>query len=339
MNLFNLVGKLVLDSQEYEQGIDQAKDKNQEFEQSTSNTSAVAAAKWAAVAAAVMKVISVIKNLVVDSTQYADNIKNMAQIYGYTTQEIQEMNSVAEQSGKSLERVLRGIQSSGQTAAEYLGLTAEEYQDMVDQAYQYGTILSDEALNRVDALGDRVTYLKAQWRAAITALLSGEEGSEEAVAQFFENLKDIVERYSPMIIQFAVKLLITVAKGLVKVLPEIVEELVATLVEEVYSVNWYKVGWDIQVAIFKGFWNGMKNLGKKLLKKLGIDIGDNDELETVSDADITSKDYAVTESSTQKIDVTVKAEGDTPISEMNAELVGGAIAEQIDDILGRRLNG
>lgn len=342
MDLFNLVGRLVLNTDDYDKGIDEAKGKNEEFEESTDKTSVAAAAKWAAIGAAVMKVVSTIKNLIVDSTQYADNIKNMAQIYGYTTQEIQEMKSVAEQSGKSLERVLRAIQSSGQTAAEYLGLTQEEYEGMVAEAYRYGTILSDQALDTVDAFGDRIAYMKSEWTAAITSSLAGEEGAEEALEKFFDNVMNFVEKYSPTIIKFSVKLLLTVAQALIRVLPQVVQDLISTALEELYSVNWFEVGINLINAIIKGVWEGLKGAGKNILKLFGIDLGDEDSDYAIDAADamrISSNDYTVTESATQKIDVNIKYDGDTPISEMNAELVGGALAQQIDEILGRRLNG
>lgn len=339
MNLFNLIGKLVLDTSDYDKGIEEAKGKNSEFVESTGKSTAAAVAKWAAVAAAVAKVISTVKKLVVDSTQYADNIKNMAQIYGYSVREIQEMQSVAEQSGKSLERVLRGIKSSGQTAAEYLGLSADEYAAMVDEAYKFGTILKEDALNAVDALGDRITYLKGQWTAAITALLANEEGAEQALEAFFDNVGDFVEQYAPTIARFAVRLFQRIVLALVKVAPQIISDLIDAIIEEFFAVNWIEVGYNIITGIAKGIFKG---IGRFFGKLFGINTESGTQAAQTQDfagANIAANDYEVTENVTQKIDVNLKYEGDTPLAESNAQAIGNVVAQQIDEILGRRLNG
>ena len=338
MNLFNLFGKLTLDTSDYERGIDDARSSNESFEASTSKTSAATAGKWAAVAAAIMAVAKVIKGLVVDATQYTDKIMNMAQLYGYTTKEIQEMMSVAEQSGKSIEEVLKGIRSSGQTAAEYLGLTVEEYKSMVEEAYRYGIILSDEAIRRVDAFGDRVSYLKAEWTAAISALLADEEGAEEAVEQFFKNVEKTVDDYAPMIIKFTIRLTLRVMKAVGEVLPEVYEDLMNSFAEYFISFDWYRLGFIAAKGIIKGLIHGLGNLGKKIFGITDEDVDESDS-PVLRSSNIGSNDYEVTENVTQKIDVSLRYDGDTPIGRENAELVGGAVASQIDAILGRRLNG
>ena len=340
MNLFRLVGELVLDTSNYDKGIKDATKQNEEFAENTGKNALVAAGKWALVGGAILKVASTIKGLIIDSTQYSDNIKNMAQIYGYSVREIQEMQSVAEQSGKSLERVLRGIRSSGQTAAEYLGLSTEEYAAMVDEAYRFGTILSEDAINNVDALGDRIQYLKSEWTAAITALLANEDGAEQAVDAFFENVGGIVDDYAPAIVRFFVRLLLKVAQGLLKVAPQIIGDFIDAVIDTVLSINWIDVGFKIIKAILQGIWRGLGRIGKKIF---GIeDKGETafgEEEPLLSSPRIGAGDYRVEESVNHKIDVNLKFDGDTPIGEENAQLVGENLAQQIDEILGRRLNG
>lgn len=339
MNLFNLVGKLILDTSDYDKGINDAKNKNAELAEDTGKNALIAAGKWALIVAAIAKVGNSIKGLIVDSTQYVDNIKNMAQIYGYSVQEIQEMQSVAEQSGKSLERVLRGIKSSGQTAAEYLGLSVEEYQAMVDEAYRFGTILSEDSVNAVDALGDRIQYLKSEWTAAITALLAGEKNAEEAVDAFFENVGDLIDENTPRIVSFAVKLLFKVVQGLVQVIPQAVGDLIASAIETLFSVNWIEVGLKLIKSILVGVWRGISAPFRRLF---GLDENDEDAIGNAGDfiqTNIRGNDYRVSESVSQKIDVNLRFEGDTPVSSSNAEIIGDALAQHIDEILGRRLDG
>ena len=340
MNIFNLFGKLTLDTSDYEKGINTAKQSNAELASDTQKKSGIVMSKWAAVAAAVIAVANGIKKLVVSTTQYADNIKNMAQIYGYTTKEIQEMQSVAEQSGKSLERVLRGIRSSGQTAAEYLGLSAEEYNKMVQDAYKFNTILSDETLDRVDALGDRITYLKGAFKAVLVSALADDEASEQAVEMWFENLSATIEEYTPMIIRFVLKLVFTIVKSIIKELPTIVTQITESFFEELFKINWFEVG----VKIGEALWNGIKSTFKKLGEWLGITSGndsvDDMSLEDYSNFDLSSNDYEITENSTQKIDVSLSVTGDgTAVGESNANVVGSALADTIDEMLGRKLNG
>lgn len=342
MNIFNLFGKLTLDNKDYTKGIDEAKGANDSLVKSTGAASAASALSWAAVGAAVLAVANKIKQLVVDSTQYADNIKNMAQIYGYTTREIQEIQSVAEQSGKSLERVLRATQSSGKSVQEYLGLTNEQYAEMVDNAYRFNTILGDETIDRVDALGDRVTYLKGQWQAVVTSLLANEEGAEEAVDMFFDNVMRLVEDYTQPIISFAVRLLISVVRGLVPQIPNIMAELVSAVIDAIFDINWVQVGIDIIKRMFQGI---TQAFGKFWGRLFGINR-DTTTIDTgaanlaASAVDIGANDYEVTENVTQRIDLSLSVTGDgTAIGSANAEVVGDVLADRLDEILGRRLNG
>lgn len=340
MNIFNLFGRLTLDTSEYEKGINTAKEKNTELTQDTQKKSSIITSKFAAIAAAVVAVANGIKKLVVSTTQYVDNIKNLAQIYGYTTQEIQEMQSVAEQSGKSLERVLRGIRSSGQTAAEFLGLSEEKYAEMVQDAYKFNTILGDETLDRVDALGDRITYLKGQFKSVLVSMLADDEASEQAIEAWFNNLQSTVEEYTPMIIKFVLKLAFTIVKAIIKELPQIVTQITEAFFDELFKINWFEVG----IKIGEALWNGIKSTFKKLGEWLGITSGDDGvddmSLEDYSNFDLSSNDYEITENSTQKIDVSLSVTGDgTAVGESNAQVVGSALANSIDDILGRKLNG
>lgn len=344
MNIFNLFGKLTLDTSDYEKGIDTAKQGNASLETNTAKTTGAVAIKWAAVATAVLAVANGIKKLIVSTTQYADNIKNMAQIYGYTVQEIQEMQSVAEQSGKSLERVLRGIRTNGQTAAEYLGLSNEEYAKMVQNAYDFNTILSTETLDAVDALGDRITYLKSSFKAVLVSVLADDEAAEQAVDSWFDNVSKLVEQYTPMIIKFTLKLAFTITKAIIRELPTIVTQIVDAFFTELFNINWFEAGKKIGEAMWNGIKSAFKRFGEMLGKLFGIKSsvgGDNTNLmQDYSNFDIGSNDYEVTENVTQKIDVSLNVSGDgTAVGESNAKIVGSALADSIDEILGRKLNG
>ena len=346
MNIFNLFGKLTLDTGEYTQGIEQAKQSNTDLTNHTQKNGLKTVAVWAAIAAAIIKVANSVKKLVTDSTAYVDNIKNMAQIYGYTTKEIQEMQSVAEQSGKSLERVLRATKSSGETFYEYLGLTKEQYDQMVQQAYEFNTIMGDEALDRVDALGDRITYLKSEFKAMVTAMLSGDENSEQAVQSFIDNILAIVQDYAPVISKFITKLVTMLVRSVIKILPDLVAEIMDAVADVLANVNWLELAWEIVKGLAKAIIELIKGIGKTFVGLIkGIFSGkDTDEGDFMagdySDYVDGASDFEVTENSSQKIDISLSVAGDgTAVGENNAQIVGSALADTIDNMLGRKLNG
>lgn len=105
MNIFNLFGKITLDTLDYTKGIDTAKAKNTELETSTSNMSAKSVISWAAIATAVVKVVEVVKGLIVDTVNYADKMGDLAAKYDTTSKTIQEFNYLATQTGTTVETI------------------------------------------------------------------------------------------------------------------------------------------------------------------------------------------------------------------------------------------
>lgn len=128
MNLFNLTGKLTIDTTEYEKGIDTAKQKNNELTKDTKNTSGKSKAAWAAVAAAVLAVVKGVADLIVNTAKYADEIGDLAQKWGFTTKEIQEFDYWATMSGTNLQSLLTGMRGlvnqaeAGASAFDKLGV-------------------------------------------------------------------------------------------------------------------------------------------------------------------------------------------------------------------------
>ena len=105
MNIFNLFGKITLDTLDYTKGIDTAKAKNTELETSTSNMSAKSVISWAAIATAIVKVVQVMKQLIVDTLNYADTFDDMSAKYDTSVKSLQEFNYMASQTGTSLEAI------------------------------------------------------------------------------------------------------------------------------------------------------------------------------------------------------------------------------------------
>lgn len=93
INLFNLVAKLSLDSDEYNEKIEQAKKKGEELSVITKKKHSMAmVAGWTAVAVAVGAVIKKVADLAMATMNYADQVGDIAEQWGFTTKEIQEFD-------------------------------------------------------------------------------------------------------------------------------------------------------------------------------------------------------------------------------------------------------
>ena len=110
MNLFNLMAKLTLDTSDYDKKITEVKGKNIEVSNNTKKQIGIGAvAGWTALAAAIVAVIKQIVQLGVQTAQYADQIGDVAQKWGFSTQEIQEFDYWATMNGTTLESLLTGM--------------------------------------------------------------------------------------------------------------------------------------------------------------------------------------------------------------------------------------
>lgn len=109
MNIFNLFAKITLDKESYEKGIDDAKKKNKDFEKSAKETGNKSALAFGAIASAIILVTKATIDLIRATADYADQIGDLAQKWGFTTQEIQEFEYWATMSGTTLESLLTGM--------------------------------------------------------------------------------------------------------------------------------------------------------------------------------------------------------------------------------------
>ena len=104
MNVFSLFASLKLDKSEYEKGIEEAKEKGEDFAEHTEKkVSPKAAAGWMAIIAVIVKLIQSIGKLAKESMDYADTVGDLAAKYGVTTDAISEMQYIADQSSTSIE--------------------------------------------------------------------------------------------------------------------------------------------------------------------------------------------------------------------------------------------
>lgn len=368
MNLFNLYARLTLDDSDYEKKIGNAKKEadglatafvvgskrssaamgavgvattavGQKLGDLTTKTLAngiKTVASWAGITLAIGATVEMFKNLIYNTTEYAGSIKDLAQVYGMTYKQIQEVNYLAQESGKNAEWAIRKAQSTGQEYWEVLGLSNEEYKEMISNAHEMGLILSNEVVDGADELGDAISHLKYQWQAVLAGLLGGDANAEQNLTKFFDRLFSVVEKFMPAIIQFVVKLTARLVVALVQYIPQFVGLLINEVINAIFSVDWLQVGFDIIKAIIQGVING---LGELLfgwigdifgfeLPKLDLGVGQSNKIDVGSN-------YEITESVNQELTINIKSEGVTA----NDKVVAGSVEDLIDKALGDLLGG
>lgn len=132
MDLFNLRAKLTLDVEDYENKIDNAKEKSKDFKDKTEkNIGIISADAWTNLAGKVINVAKQIAQASLETINYVDNIGDLAGKWGFTTQEIQEFDYWATMNGTTLESLLTGMRGlvnqaeAGASAFETLGVSVK----------------------------------------------------------------------------------------------------------------------------------------------------------------------------------------------------------------------
>lgn len=328
----------MLDDKDYKEKLANAQTEASKNEIQNAQKSKIATvAKWTAIGTAVAGVVAITKKLLTTATEYAGTVKDLAQLYSVTTEKVQELNYIAQESGKSAEWALRKAKSSGQEYYEVLGLTAEQYDKMVANAKEMGLIMSTDVLNSADALGDSVSALKYQWQAVLTTLLAGADNADEVFQNFVDRVIAFVNKVAPQVVTFAVKLAINVAIALVKIAPQLVAELISTLIDVIFETNWVQVGIDIMKAIAEGVINMFVKMINTLFGWLGVNIPEVDfnvggGMKT---SNVVGADYEITENSSQELTIRVESNGVTA----NDKAVASSLEDLIDEKIGKMLGG
>lgn len=131
INIFNLFGKLTLDNSDYKNKIEESKQKNNEFAGSTQKMSGKSVIAWGAILTIIIMVLNKVKDLILETANYADQIGDLAEKWGFTTQQIQEFDYWATMSGTTLESLLtamRGLVNqaeAGSNAFRKLGVNVK----------------------------------------------------------------------------------------------------------------------------------------------------------------------------------------------------------------------
>lgn len=335
MNIFNLTASLTLDDKNYKTQIEEAKKQTESVATTTEKTSLKTALSWGAIGASVLVVVNKIKDLMYNTTEWAGAIKDLAQVYGMTYEQIQEVNYLAQESGKNAEWAIRKAQSSGQAYWEVLGLTNEEYQEMIANAREMGIILSDDLVDGADRLGDQISQLKYQWQAVLAGLLAGDVNAEENLSKFFDRVMEFAEEFMPVAIQFSIRLFKEIAIALIQYAPQLVTQLINEIINIIFEINWFDVGWNIMKGIAEGIINATSNFLFGWLKTFGIDPPQVDFGVGEASAIDTGTSYEITEKVQEELTIRVESSGVTS----NDKAVANSLEDLIDEKLGKLLGG
>lgn len=159
--LFDLFAKLTLDSSEYDEGLDAAKEKASGFGGVVKSAAKVGVAAFAAVGTAAVGAGTALVKGAGEVAVYGDNIDKMSQKMGLSAQAYQEWDAVMQHSGTSMEamkasmKTLANAAETGSEAFEKLGISQEELASMSQEQLFERTI---SALQNVEDETQR-TYL------------------------------------------------------------------------------------------------------------------------------------------------------------------------------------
>jgi len=159
--LFKLVAKLTLDTTEFDQNTDRAKEEAGNFGESLVNAGKIGVAALASIGTAVVGAATALIKGTGEVAAYGDNIDKMSQKMGMSAEAYQEWDAVMQHSGTSMEtmkasmKTLANAAETGSDAFEKLGISQEELQSMSQEQLFERTI---SALQNVEDETQR-TYL------------------------------------------------------------------------------------------------------------------------------------------------------------------------------------
>lgn len=168
MDVFDLVAKISLNTDDYERGLDNAGTKTHNFgdklKSGLATAGKVAGAAITAVTAATTAMSAAMIKGVSETAIYGDNIDKMSQKMGLSAEAYQEWDAVMQHSGTNIESLQAGMKTlanaveNGNDAFERLGISQEQIASMNNEELFSATIT---ALQNVENETER-TYLAGQ---------------------------------------------------------------------------------------------------------------------------------------------------------------------------------
>lgn len=272
------------------------------------------------------------KQLGISVTDTSGQFKSMDDLF-YET--IGALNTLEDENAKN-SYMLDLFGRSAMTNGEILRKSTDEIEAMKQQAHDLGIVLDESTTDFAGAWFDRLDALKLQGQGVLVSLVAGEDGAEEKLQNFLDNIVEMLETNIPTFVNFAVKLLLQVALALIRIAPSLAIDIVSAIQDVIIEMDWLQFGVDLAKAILEGLINTIVSKLNQIFGAFGVDIpkvdlgvGEN----VFNEADL-GAEYEISENIRQDINVRVEASGDSAVSEETAEKTAEALAPYIDKILG-----
>ena len=377
MNLFDLTAKLTLDTSNYDKGIKEAKKGGEDFaEHADKKVKTKGVLAWAAITAAVVALVKRLKDLIITTANYADQVGDLADKWGVSTREIQEFDYWASQNGTTLENVLNAmtrLTNQAQVNADAfkeLGISVRDNEgNLKGQKQLFLEVAS--ALNQIE---------NQTQRNALQFDIFGRSGTE--ISQVLKQGREELERLSDDAEQLGIILSETTIKKASDFNDELdrlrmqgrsafaeliagadgaeerFDAFISNLEEkiEILAPVFFKIGEMLGREILKGilkslvdrFWGMLKFTvgegwlwGEKIWDKKYSDPIDFLASPMGSTSSITNS--VVNEKTTkvdEKLDITLSVESDgTVAGEKNLDILSDLMVEKINKTMGDMING
>ena len=263
------------------------------------------------------------------------NFKTMDELFWETVGAMNDLESDGEKSAYMLDLFGRSATNVG----EVLRKDSEEIARMRQEAHDLGIVMSEDTINFASNMNDAIAVLKLQWQSALASLVAGAPDAEEKLQNFLDRVMDLLDSYIPTFANFAVRLVIQASIALVRVAPTLVVEVLDAVIDTIFNIDWFQVGFDIGKAILEGIINIIVSTLNLLIGWTGIkipkvDFGVGKDISTMSLGEIANQQYELNNKVEQDININIEASGDTAVSQATAEETAKALAPYIDKILG-----
>ena len=260
------------------------------------------------------------------------NFKAMDELFWETVYAMNSLESDGEKSAYMLDLFGRSASNIG----EILRKDSSELEEMRKRAHDLGIVVNQTTADFAGSWFDKLDELKLQGQSVLASLVAGAPDAEEKLQNFIDNILEMLDGYIPAFVNFSLRLLLQVALGLIRTAPSLAIEIVTTIMDVILNMDWFQFGVDLGKSILEGLINIIVSTLNRVLGVFGVNIPKVDlgVGENVFNEESLGEEYEISENINQKIEVEVKASGDSAVSEETAEKTAEALAPYIDKILG-----
>lgn len=278
---------------------------------------------------------AVFRELGVSVKDVNGDYKTMDELFWETVGALNDIENEGEKSALMLDLFGRSAMSVGEVVRK----SSDEIAQMRREAHELGVVLEEETIKYASDFNDTIARLKLQGQSALASLVADAPDAEERLDAFFDNVSQMLEKYTPTFVNFGVRVLLRTAIALVKIAPTLVVEIVDAIQDTILNINWVQFGIDIGKKILEGLLNILILPFRSLMKLFGVDVPridfGQDNPDVIND-EMLGENYEINENVRQDITVRVEASGDTTVSKETAEKTAEALAPYIDKILGEK---